>query len=139
MLRERWACIIRRWYHHGDVFQMRWACIWHCIKNRNFLRKAAEYYLHAFFETWKSTMLKLKIIDFIYFYFSPQFYFWFIFLFLDLKLDISHTLLFFFLLPSYIEITQKNLMKFLVQSIYLIYYTGWSMLLLYLAYPQDHV
>ena len=49
-------------------------------------------------------MLKLKIIDFIYFYFSPQFYFWFIFLFLDLKLDISHTLLFSFLLPSYIVV-----------------------------------
>jgi len=49
-------------------------------------------------------MLELKIVDFIYFYFSPQFYFWFIFLFLDLKLDISHTLLFSLLLPSYMVV-----------------------------------
>ena len=30
-------------------------------------------------------------------------------------------------------------MEFLIQNIYLIYYTRWSILLLYLAYPKDHV
>jgi len=42
---------------------------------------------------------------------------------------------------SCIGLTQENLMEFLVQSIYiyLIYYTRWSMLLLCLAYPKDHV
>ena len=39
----------------------------------------------------------------------------------------------------YIGLIQENLIEFLAQSIYLIYYTRWSVLLLCLAYPKDHV
>ena len=40
---------------------------------------------------------------------------------------------------SCIESIQENSIEFLVQSTYLIYYTRWSVLLLYLAYSKDYV